>query len=113
MKNNQLKSINLKFGQQSLPTNTLCHGAPCCIGFKRDLRFSLISKPRINCRKVQFGIDTFKKKFHINYIGNFWGIAKMGLSKFRGVRTIVLNFHLKEIDFWFNHRNEDIYILLL
>jgi len=52
-------------------------------------------------------------KSHINGIENFWGIAKMRLSKFRGMSKSTFYLHLKETEFRFNHRNEDVYKLLL
>ena len=50
---------------------------------------------------------------HINGIENFWGIAKTRLSKFRGISKNTFYLHLKECEFRFNHRNENIYKLLL
>lgn len=50
---------------------------------------------------------------HINGIENFWGIAKARLSKFRGVSKKTFYLHLKECEFRFNHRGEDLYKLLL
>ena len=43
----------------------------------------------------------------------FWGIAKTRLSKFRGIRKDKFLLHLKETEFRFNHRKEDLYHLLL
>jgi len=50
---------------------------------------------------------------HINGIENFWGIAKTRLSKFRGIHKSNFYLHLKECEFRFNHRHEDLYKLLL
>jgi len=64
--------------------------------------------------RVNHGRDEFVTgKSHINGIENFWGIAKMRLSKFRGMRRSTFYLHLKETEFRFNHRNEDVYKLLL
>jgi len=52
-------------------------------------------------------------KTHINGIENFWGIAKLRLAKFRGLNRNTFYLHLKETEFRFNHRNEDLYKLLL
>jgi transposase-like protein len=50
---------------------------------------------------------------HINGIESFWSYAKRRLAKFNGVpkRTFVL--HLKECEFRFNHRHQDLYHALL
>ncbi|HQP30640.1 MAG TPA: IS1595 family transposase [Deltaproteobacteria bacterium] len=53
------------------------------------------------------------KKSGINGIDNFWGIAKMRLSKFRGLNKNTFYLHVKETEFRFNHRNEDLYKLML
>lgn len=50
---------------------------------------------------------------HINGIENFWGIAKTRLSKFRGIHKPNFYLHLKESEFRFNHRHENLYLLLL
>ncbi len=50
---------------------------------------------------------------HINGIENFWGIAKTRLSKFRGMAKSTFYLHLKETEFRFNHRNDDLYKLIL
>jgi len=50
---------------------------------------------------------------HINGIENFWSIAKTRLSKFRGIHKPNFYLHLKECEFRFNHRHEDLYRLLL
>jgi len=64
--------------------------------------------------RVNHGRDEFvSKKSHINGIENFWGIAKLRLSKFRGMSKSTFYLHLKETEFRFNHRNEDVYKLLL
>lgn len=50
---------------------------------------------------------------HINGIEGFWGMAKTRLVKFRGMSRSTFYLHLKECEFRFNHRNEDLYRLLL
>lgn len=64
--------------------------------------------------RVQHGNDEFaNEKSHINGIENFWGIAKMRLAKFRGLSKTTFYLHLKECEFRFNHRGQDLYKLLL
>jgi transposase len=50
---------------------------------------------------------------HVNGIENFWGVAKTRLVKMRGVRAGHLHLHLKETEWRFNHRHENLYRLLL
>lgn len=50
---------------------------------------------------------------HINGIENFWAIAKSRLSKFRGISKTTFNLHLKECEFRFNHRHDDLYKIML
>jgi transposase len=50
---------------------------------------------------------------HINGIENFRGIAQSRLGKFRGLRKEIFYLHLKECGFRFNHRNDDLYKLIL
>lgn len=64
--------------------------------------------------RVQHGNNEFaNEKSHINGIENFWGIAKMRLAKFRGLSKSTFYLHLKECEFRFNHRNQNLYKLLL
>ncbi len=68
--------------------------------------------------RVHHGNNEFSKKQgnvrnHINGIENFWGLAKVRLSKFRGMSKSTFYLHLKECEFRFNHRNQDLYRLLL
>jgi transposase len=64
--------------------------------------------------RVNHGSDEFaNSKSHINGIENFWGIAKMRLSKFRGLNKNTFYLHLKETEFRFNHRNQNLYKLIL
>ena len=52
-------------------------------------------------------------KSHINGIENFWGISKVRLAKFRGIHKSHFYLHLKECEFRFNFRNENIYAIIL
>ena len=64
--------------------------------------------------RVDHGRNEFvKHKAHINGIENFWGIAKMRLAKFRGLNRSTLYLHIKECEFRFNHRRDNLYLLLL
>lgn len=50
---------------------------------------------------------------HINGIENFWGLAKVRLYKFRGMDKNSFYLHLKECEFRFNYRQDNLYLLLL
>jgi transposase-like protein len=50
---------------------------------------------------------------HINGIEGFWGLAKTRLVKFKGMSPSTFYLHLKECEFRFNHRDEDLFQLLL
>ena len=52
-------------------------------------------------------------KSHINGIENFWGLAKVRLAKFRGIHKSHFYLHLKECEFRFNYRNQNIYAIML
>jgi len=50
---------------------------------------------------------------HINGIESFWSFAKTRLHKLRGIRKHRFWFHLKESEWRWNHRRENLYRLLL
>jgi len=50
---------------------------------------------------------------HINGIESFWGYAKHRLIKFNGVPKNKFIFYLKETEFRFNNRGNDLYNILL
>ena len=64
--------------------------------------------------RISHGNNEFANgRNHINGIENFWGIAKSRLNKFRGLSKKTFYLHLKECEFRFNHRNEDLYKFIL
>ena len=52
-------------------------------------------------------------KNHINGIESFWSWSKRRLNKFNGVHRRYFYLHLKECEWRFNHRQDNIYLLLL
>lgn len=50
---------------------------------------------------------------HINGIEGFWGVAKTRLAKFRGMRKNTFYLHLKECEFRYNYRNQNVYLNIL
>lgn len=64
--------------------------------------------------RVHHGKNEFVRgKTHINAIESFWGCAKTRLSKFRGIHKNLFYLHLKECEFRFNYRHENIYQIIL
>lgn len=64
--------------------------------------------------RVTHSEDVFANgRAHVNGIENFWGVAKNRLVKMRGITCEKFNLHLKETEWRFNHRHENIYKLLL
>jgi len=63
---------------------------------------------------VNHGRDEYAiRKCHINGIENLWGIAMMSWSKFSDISKNSFHLHLKDTKFRFNHRNENMYKLIL
>jgi len=64
--------------------------------------------------RVNHGKDEFVNgKSHINGIERFWGYAKTRMSKHRGVNKKYFYLHLKECEFRYNCRNENLYQKIL
>ena len=64
--------------------------------------------------RVNHGQDQFARgRSHINGIESFWSYAKRRLMKFHGIAESTFYLHLKECEFRFNYRSENIYPLLL
>ena len=64
--------------------------------------------------RVRHGQDEFVQgASHLNGIESFWSFAKARLQQFKGVPKHTFLLHLKESEFRFNHRYEDLYKLLL
>ena len=64
--------------------------------------------------RVDHGRNEFAKgKAHINGIEGFWGFAKSRLTRFRGMNKETFFLHLKECEFRFNHRELNLYKMIL
>lgn len=50
---------------------------------------------------------------HINGIESFWSWSKRRLARFNGIRRQDFSIHLKECEWRFNHRADDLYAILL
>lgn len=76
------------------------------LGFFRHYRVTHtaneFSRPACGARPAQ----------HINGIESFWSYAKRRLAKFNGLHRHTFYLHLKETEWRFNHRRENLYALL-
>ncbi len=71
------------------------------VGYKKHFR--------VNHSHNQFAIGTN----HINGIESFWSSAKRRLQKFNGVSKKTFYLHLKECEYRFNNRQQNLFRLLL
>jgi transposase len=74
------------------------------MGYKKHLR--------VDHAKGEFSSRTVRGN-HINGIEGFWGYAKTRLARFRGMHPHTFILHLKECEFRFNHRRQNLYHALL
>ena len=64
--------------------------------------------------RVYHGKNEFARgNSHINGIESFWGYAKTRLVKFKGMNKNMFELHLKECEFRFNNRKQNLYKILL
>lgn len=64
--------------------------------------------------RVSHGANEFERgSVHVNGIESFWSLAKRRLAQFNGVPRKTFYLHLKETEFRFNHRNQNLYQALL
>ena len=64
--------------------------------------------------RVHHSDDEFARgRSHINGIESFWSFAKRRLMKFHGVPQQTFYLHLKECEFRFNYRDQNIYAMML
>ncbi len=54
-----------------------------------------------------------REKSHINGIESFWSFAKRRLAKFNGLSDETFHLHLKECEYRWNYRDQDLYQILL
>jgi len=65
----------------------------------------------LNC--ILYKDELVRGKSHVNGIESFWSFAKRRLAQFNGLREEMFYLHLKESEFRFNNRHNDIYAILL
>jgi transposase len=64
---------------------------------------------RIHPHQNQFA----RGRNHVNGIESFWSFTKLRLSKLRGIRAEYFIIHLKESEWRWNHRHDNLYLFLL
>lgn len=64
---------------------------------------------RIHHHQNQFA----RGRNHVNGIESFWSFTKLRLAKLRGIRAQYLFLHLKESEWRWNHRHDNLYLFLL
>ena len=64
---------------------------------------------RIHHHKNEFA----RGKNHVNGIESFWSFPKLRLAKLHGLRPICFPLHLQESEWRFNHRKDNLYLLIL
>ena len=64
---------------------------------------------RIHPHQNQFA----RGKNHVNGIESFWSFTKLRLAKLRGIRAQYFFLHLKESEWRWNHRHDNLYLFLL
>jgi len=67
----------------------------------------------VNHSEYEFGRKENGMNITTNRIESYWAWTKLRLSRFKGIRYEKHYIHLKESEWRFNHRREDIYRLLL
>jgi transposase len=79
-------------------------------GFKSYVDLKQFGKHNV----IRHDKDEFvKEKNHINEIEGFWSFSKERFHKYHGIDKKNYPFYLKEMEFRFNHRNENVYKLLV
>jgi len=61
---------------------------------------------------INHGVESAKGRRHINGLEGFWSFAKERLLKYHGVSQNHFDLYLKEMEFRYNYRNENLYHLL-
>lgn len=64
--------------------------------------------------RIERGTNEFVRDHrHFNDLEGFWGVAKTRLAKFRGLNRQTFYLHLKECEFRYNYRQQNLYKVLL
>jgi len=67
-----------------------------------------------NHKRIHHHENKFTRgKNHVNGIESFWSFAKRRVAKFKGIKNNNFLTHLKESEYRWNHKEENLYKLLL
>ena len=82
--------------------------------YRLDLYNGIVDFNTVKLHKVNTAYAGFTKgRPQIDEIDLFWGMLKSRLVKFRGLNGSTLYLHVKETEFRYNYRNEDLFELLV
>ena len=82
--------------------------------YKLDLYNGIVDFNTVKLFRVNNAYAGFTKgRSQIDEIDLFWGLLKSRLVKFRGLNGNTLYLHVKETEFRYNFRNEDLFELLI
>ena len=83
-------------------------------GYGRPLGRGLVDVGYAKHLRVEHGNNEFGSgSRHINGIESFWSFAKRRLQKFNGVPAHTFYLHLKECQWRFNQRNDNLYLTII
>jgi len=82
--------------------------------YRLDLYNGIVDFNTVKLFRINSAYSAFTKgRSQIDEIDLFWGMLKSRLIKFRGLNGSTLYLHVKETEFRYNYRNEDLYELLV
>ncbi|NTU43890.1 MAG: hypothetical protein HGA78_12740, partial [Nitrospirales bacterium] len=83
------------------------------VGCGRHFRFDTDPANGVVPPLAEATLPQAKKQNGISGTEGFWGYAKTRLTRFRGLGRSVFYLHLKECEFRYNNRDQDIYKLVM
>ena len=82
--------------------------------YRLDLYNGIVDFNTVKLYRINNAYSGFNKgRSQIDEIDLFWGMLKSRLVKFRGLNGSTLYLHVKETEFRYNYRNEDLFELLV
>ena len=82
--------------------------------YRLDLYNGIVDFNTVKLHRINTAYSGFTKgRSQIDEIDLFWGMLKSRLVKFRGLNGSTLYLHVKETEFRYNYRNEDLFELLM
>jgi transposase len=82
--------------------------------YRLDLYNGIVDFNTVKLHRINNAYSGFSKgRSQIDEVDLFWGMLKSRLVKFRGLNGSTLYLHVKETEFRYNFRNEDLFELLV